>query len=804
MKLNKLILVSLFLLAILCLGAVSAQEVTSQTDVGQNQDDLIPVPEVSEDTTIEDTQIASINDNDKLTASDEDTVGIAEEKEVSAVETLDVISDNGTSGNESDSITVDVTNVYKGENNTITVTVPEATGTVEITVGNITYTPSFVDGVATQTISQYDDGLNTVTVKYNDIIKETVFKALDGVVTNETFSDYFEIVGKYYELMSFIPEGATLDFRGVVHVEYSCDNALRININKPINIISSTKDGVIDYMGNLWVLATADGCNFSNIESVGGITVFSYNFALSNSFVSYFSGNDYCKVSNSTFDSSFDLGSNSVISNCTINSQWGTGIHKFDNVTVTDSTFNQGILIRANQAAIPNVDFIISNCIINGDLTLTNVGDTLIEKNVIFGSITIKGKNIHIKNNTVRAYSSNYAVSIASTSDKDNVIVDNVLYSKNYCGNNAVSLNNWAVNTIENNTPTQIDLGINMTVDTIFYDENTTVTVNMSGVEGNVTFYLNNQPISVVELSNGIATQIIDGMYNVGSNDISAVYEDKINDLYAINRISLTVNKVDCIVGLVYDNATEGKTTTVDVVLPSDANGTIIFTITNGDYTITINQVANGSQNIIKIPALFEGNYTISAVFNSIKYVVNSSSGIISFVHVPVYKLSAKAISMDYYDGTKYKVLVTKDGKAVGAGEIVKITFNGKTTSVKTDKNGYATLALNAAPKTYTIKAVYQGKTISTKVVIKNVLKANNLAKKKATTIKYTATLKNSKGKAIAGKVVKFKIKGKTYSVKTNSKGVATVALKNLAVGKYYIVSSYGACTVKKLITIKK
>ena len=184
--------------------------------------------------------------------------------------------------------------------------------------------------------------------------------------------------------------------------------------------------------------------------------------------------------------------------------------------------------------------------------------------------------------------------------------------------------------------------------------------------------------------------------------------------------------------------------------------------------------------------------------------MVTSSSGIISFVHVPVYKLSAKAISMDYYDGTKYKVLVTKDGKAVGAGEIVKITFNGKTTSVKTDKNGYATLALNAAPKTYTIKATYQGKTISTKVVIKNVLKANNLAKKKATTIKYTATLKNSKGKAIAGKVVKFKIKGKTYSVKTNSKGVATVALKNLAVGKYYIVSSYGACTVKKLITIKK
>ena len=49
-----------------------------------------------------------------------------------------------------------------------------------------------------------------------------------------------------------------------------------------------------------------------------------------------------------------------------------------------------------------------------------------------------------------------------------------------------------------------------------------------------------------------------------------------------------------------------------------------------------------------------------------------------------------------------------------------------------------------------------------------------------------------------------FKIKGKKYTAKTNKKGVATVTIKNLKVGKYRIASSYGGCTIKNIIKIKK
>lgn len=41
----------------------------------------------------------------------------------------------------------------------------------------------------------------------------------------------------------------------------------------------------------------------------------------------------------------------------------------------------------------------------------------------------------------------------------------------------------------------------------------------------------------------------------------------------------------------------------------------------------------------------------------------------------------------------------------------------------------------------------------------------------------------------MAKKYIKFKINGKTYKVKTNSKGVASLSLKTLKKGKYKIIS---------------
>ena len=81
--------------------------------------------------------------------------------------------------------------------------------------------------------------------------------------------------------------------------------------------------------------------------------------------------------------------------------------------------------------------------------------------------------------------------------------------------------------------------------------------------------------------------------------------------------------------------------------------------------------------------------------------------------------------------------------------------------------------------------------------------------KKSAKKIVLKATLKIN-GKAVKGKVIKFKFKGKTYKAKTNRKGVAKVTvkkniLKKLKVGKKVkIQATYNKTTKKLTVKVKK
>ena len=164
-----------------------------------------------------------------------------------------------------------------------------------------------------------------------------------------------------------------------------------------------------------------------------------------------------------------------------------------------------------------------------------------------------------------------------------------------------------------------------------------------------------------------------------------------------------------------------------------------------------------------------------------------------------------KDYSVYYGNKVKYKVLVLDDsGNAVGSGESVVFKINGKTKTVKTDKKGYATYSAKLKAGKYTITAEYNGYKVSNSITFKPTLIAKNIVKKKAKTVKFSVKVLNKKGKVVKKKKVTFKIKGKKYTAKTNKKGIATVSLKKLKVGKFKITSSYGGCTIKNTIKIKK
>ena len=173
------------------------------------------------------------------------------------------------------------------------------------------------------------------------------------------------------------------------------------------------------------------------------------------------------------------------------------------------------------------------------------------------------------------------------------------------------------------------------------------------------------------------------------------------------------------------------------------------------------------------------------------------------------YIINNQDISVDY-DGDKYfsvKVL-TADGHIV-AGASVKFSINGKTTTVKTDKNGISKIKITDVPGKYVVKINYNGKTYANKVTVKQVLTASKVTVKK-TAKKFTLKAKlKINGKLVKGKLITFKFNGKTYKVKTNSKGIAQKTLnkkviKKLKKGKTYTVKvTYLKDTIKTTVKVK-
>lgn len=208
----------------------------------------------------------------------------------------------------------------------------------------------------------------------------------------------------------------------------------------------------------------------------------------------------------------------------------------------------------------------------------------------------------------------------------------------------------------------------------------------------------------------------------------------------------------------------------------TDVNGLILFNIefNPGNYVLSIINPVNGEKS--------------NDVITVIPRIVNNQDLIMYFGY-----------------GKTYSVRIFgDDGNPAGAGEIVNIIVNGKLNKIKTDKNGFAYYKIKLNPKTYTISAEYKGYSVSNKITVKPVLTAKNISKKKSKKIKFTAKLVNGNGKPVKGKKIVFKFRGKSYKIKTNSKGIAKLTLKKLKVGKYKITTKYGKSTIKNTIKIRK
>ena len=271
---------------------------------------------------------------------------------------------------------------------------------------------------------------------------------------------------------------------------------------------------------------------------------------------------------------------------------------------------------------------------------------------------------------------------------------------------------------------------------------------------------------------------------------------------YTLKDDTLIINNTD-----IFTYYGSGEYFTVKVVAgDGHAVGSLAvvnFTINGKTTSVITDDEGVAKIEITEVPYIYEirTEYNNQIYKNNVTVKLNTTTCKIT---------QNKDINVDY-NGEKYftvKVL-SADGKIPAAGLSVKFTINGKSKTVKTDDKGIAKIKITDVPKKYTITTTFNGKSVKNTVIVKQVLKVKKVTVKKSSK-KFTlkATLKIN-GKLINGKQITFRFNGKTYKVKTNSKGIAQKMLnkkviQKLRKGKTYTVKvTYLKDTIKTTVKVK-
>ena len=273
------------------------------------------------------------------------------------------------------------------------------------------------------------------------------------------------------------------------------------------------------------------------------------------------------------------------------------------------------------------------------------------------------------------------------------------------------------------------------------------------------------------------------------------------------NSFNISIVKSNPKIDILYDKCYTNYETVFTFNLPTYATGYIFVDIEGKHY---YSKIINGKADII-IDGLSEGNKDLFYYYDSDENY-NALNGNINFEVINKFKLNSNEnITMLYTDGSTYKVKLLNSDDSIVENATVVIKIDGKSYNVKTDKNGWASLKITLKPKTYTISASYDNVKVSNKVIVKSILKSTNYTiKKSAKKLTVKATLSKVKGKYLKSKKVTFKFNGKTYTAKTNSKGVAQLTIsknmiKKLKINKKYSMQiSYLKDTIKKVVLVKK
>ena len=233
-----------------------------------------------------------------------------------------------------------------------------------------------------------------------------------------------------------------------------------------------------------------------------------------------------------------------------------------------------------------------------------------------------------------------------------------------------------------------------------------------------------------------------------------------------------------------------------------------IVTVTDGVGELRINLTAE--------------NYLVTAVCNENNefYTATSTFKVNKFATQIIFE-NMETIAVAKMDGRvgEWFTWTLKDSNGNPMANVpMQIGFNGvvydEKNGIITDENGTAKLQINLGYKgDYTFAICFLGDEnynasfavakITVNCQTPKLAVPNKSYKATAKTKALTATFKTAKGTPVPNKKVSFTVNGKTYSAKTNDKGIATVNVSIAKAGSYAVTAKYAGDSTYSAVTAK-
>jgi phosphotransferase system HPr-like phosphotransfer protein len=349
-------------------------------------------------------------------------------------------------------------------------------------------------------------------------------------------------------------------------------------------------------------------------------------------------------------------------------------------------------------------------------------------------------------------------------------------------GDDLLPLNSIGISTkgriaLNNNYVSSTDMGVK-TFETILTVYNNTIVVG-----GDYAVVLDEKSNATVFFNYLVSEKGLGDYSVVGGNQVTVMGNNP-----ALNNVIMSAQNIE----MVYGSNNKYVICLLDTEGNPLANYSLEISIGEASYNVTTDETGYATLSLKSVDA---GNYTVVASFaGNGKYAAKSFSSSLTvtpkatkFVAAKTVNVLLTAIKKGYY----YEITLKDTSGNVLANKKVSITFNGKTYTKTTNSKGLIKFKLastTAGNKKLTMKFAGDNnyKATSNTATIKITKEATKLvasAKSFKVNVKtkvVKVTLKDSKNKGVKNAKITVKVKGVTYSAKTNSKGIASVKVTKL------------------------